>query len=168
MRLCMARTVPYCGEAPSPDTLWSHWNLDPLLISILVSALFLYAVGAADSHSGLSAQRRLAFIAGWATASAALLSPLCPLSVALFSARVAQHMVLALVSAPLIVLGEPGKAYSYLLPNFDLRSYSRSLTSLLRGGVTPAILFTFTLWFWHSPQPYEATFESSTVYWLMH
>ena len=36
-------------------------------------------------------------------------SPLCNLSVALFSARIAQHVVLTLLAAPLLVLGQAGR-----------------------------------------------------------
>ncbi len=51
--------------------------------------------------------RQIVALAGWLIAASALLSPLCALSVALFSARVAQHMILVLVAAPLIGMAWP-------------------------------------------------------------
>jgi cytochrome c oxidase assembly factor CtaG len=89
---------------------------------------------------------------GWLVASAALLSPLCALSVALFSARIAQHMVLVLVAAPLIAVGLP-------------RTHVSTKSWPLWG--TSAIFF-LALWFWHMPIPYDATFTSVSVYWTMH
>ena len=46
-----------------------------------------------------------ASVFGWLLLSLAFISPLCNLSVALFSARVAQHMAITLIAAPLIARG---------------------------------------------------------------
>jgi len=93
-----------------------------------------------------------AALTGWIIASAAFLSPLCALSVALFSARVSQHMVLILASAPLIAAALPrGRPHAYV-------------PRLWIG----AAVFSAALWFWHMPGPYEATFGPATVYWAMH
>ena len=43
---------------------------------------------------------------GWLVAAAAFTSPLCALSVSLFSARIAQHMILVLIAAPTRMGGE--------------------------------------------------------------
>jgi putative membrane protein len=97
-------------------------------------------------------QRRHFTLYGWAMAAIALLSPLCALSVALFAARVAQHMLLMLVAAPLIALGWPsdiGRDRSWPL-----------------WACTTA--FFLALWFWHMPIPYESTFNSVALYWTMH
>jgi putative membrane protein len=91
-------------------------------------------------------------LAGWLVATTALVSPLCALSVALFSARVAQHMVLILIAAPLIALSLPS------------RQPSQSCIALGVSG----LLFFLALWIWHMPLPYETTFTSVAVYWTMH
>ena len=133
--------IPYCGAAPVPGAV--AWNLDPLLVAILVAG--------AGAH--LWAMRRdppsrvAAVAAGWALLAALFISPLCNLSVALFSARVAQHMLLTLAAAPLIALGLPAVAR--------------------RGPLTPACAFAAVLWFWHLPRPYDAAFASDAVYWAM-
>ena len=36
--------TPYCGLAPVPSTLWSRWNLDPVLLTSLVAILVVYLV----------------------------------------------------------------------------------------------------------------------------
>lgn len=81
-----------------------------------------------------------------------MISPLCPLSVSLFSARIFQHMWLASVVAPLIALGLP--------PTVAGR--------LGRRPMLAAATFAVTLWFWQAPAAYAATFQSDGVYWAMH
>lgn len=142
--------LPYCGAPPSPDSLLHRWNLDPRLIAALLAILAAWALASRPDATG----RRLVFAGGWALGVAALISPLCPLSVSLFSARVAQHMILTCIVAPLIVLGWP-KGW----PALDM---------LRRAPLAAAAAFALALWFWHAPAPYAATFASDWTYWAMH
>lgn len=71
------------------------WNLDAALI-LALGALLALGWGRAAS--------RPALLAAAAVLAAAMLSPLCGLAVGLFSARVAQHLLLLLVAAPLLAL----------------------------------------------------------------
>ena len=163
--------TPYCGAPPSPEGLWGRWNLDPVLIAALLAVLVIYGVGArrAKGHADtIPAWRRAAFVTGWATAAAALISPLCALSVSLFSARVAQHMILSLAAAPLVMLGRPGLSLANLWPEAARRLSSSRPLATVRGGTGSAIAFALALWFWHAPGPYDATFASPVAYWLMH
>ncbi len=166
------QAVPYCGLPPSPDALWSRWNLDPVLLAALAALACAYLLGARrldGSDRAIARGERGAFCAGWLIASAALVSPLCALSVALFSARVGQHMILALVAAPLVAAGRPAAALAGLLakpgsPLLDGREHSPISTApLLAAG-----MFAVLLWFWHAPAPYQATFSSTLAYWAMH
>ncbi|MBS0332462.1 MAG: cytochrome c oxidase assembly protein [Proteobacteria bacterium] len=163
--------IPYCGAPPVPEALWSRWNLDPFLIVCLLAALTTYGLGVRrldiDARH-VPMWRRAAFGAGWAIAVLALISPLCPLSVSLFSARVGQHMILSLVAAPLVLLGRPGLALSALAPRLSRRVAMSRLARAAAGPAGAATLFTLALWFWHAPGPYDATFASPVVYWLMH
>jgi putative membrane protein len=135
-------TIPYCGAPPVPDALAARWNLDPVLIAALLGLTILHLSAITRE------QRRMALI-GWTIAAAALLSPLCALSVSLFSARVGQHMILVLVAAPLI---------GQTLPRGRWR----------HSPWWSAAAFTIALWLWHMPAPYDATFHSTAVYWSMH
>jgi putative membrane protein len=137
--------IPYCGAVPLPGTLFDRFNLDPKLILVLI------AVAGCQWWMAAESSRRKYGLAGWLLASVAFLSPLCALSVALFSARVAQHMILVLIAAPLIALGLPR---------------SRAATSWPLWLAT--VIFSLALWFWHMPAPYEATFVSIRIYWSMH
>lgn len=154
----IADIVPYCGAPPTPSALWTRWNLDPILILLLAGSVLLYISMSGRSH--IAPWRRLSFMAGWAILTLALISPLCPLSVSLFSARVGQHMILSLLAAPLIVLGRPVAALGF--PAL-CRGWS---STQVAGGATLA--FTVAVWFWHAPGPYDATFDSDLIYWLMH
>src|SRR5690349_21713135 len=102
----MTDFVPYCGSPPVPEQL--HWNLDPILISTLMIVAALYFVRSTREPHVKQAERGL-FTAGVGIVAVALISPLCNLSVALFSARVTQHLLLTLMAAPLIVLGRPDR-----------------------------------------------------------
>lgn len=155
--------IPYCGSPPVPGSL--SWNLDPALLLVFACAAVVYAAGAGKCPQIAARQRRY-FGIGLALALFAFISPLCNLSIALFSARVGQHMVLTLVASPLIVLGRPelalvalarGQRAHWLQPFGGPR--------LIAVGTASFALF---LWLWHMPAPYGATLESNFVYWLMH
>ena len=135
-------TIPYCGAPPLPGALLARWKGDPVLIAALALLAGLHVWRSAGP-----ARREAAL--GWAIAALAFLSPLCALSVSLFSARVGQHMVLVLLAAPLI-----GKA----LPRGSWRA----------SPWWSAAAFAAALWSWHMPAPYAATFRSDAVYWAMH
>jgi putative membrane protein len=131
--------IPYCGTAPLPGA--AGWNLDPVLITLL-------AAGALGTLAA-SPRRAALPLLGWAVLAAALVSPLCNLSVALFAARSGQHLLVALVAAPLLA------------------------TAFARGGpigtALPAFAFAAALWFWHAPIAYAATFAPDGIaYWAMH
>jgi putative membrane protein len=133
--------VPYCGLPPSPGALLERFNLDPVLIGALSAFAIAHALSVRDTRS------RTYAICGWLVAALAFVSPLCALSVSLFSARIAQHMILLLIAAPLIALGGA--------------KWRRALW-------TGAAAFLVALWVWHMPTPYDATFTSTSLYWSMH
>lgn len=141
----MVQAVAYCGTPPEPSTLAFRFNLDPVLIVALAAVAILH-FSWCRSHG----HRGIGLLIGWGVVATAVLSPLCALSVSLFSARVAQHMILLLIAAPLIASGLPAP-------------------SLQRRGLWPAmLLFTAVLWLWHMPAPYDATLRSTPIYWAMH
>jgi putative membrane protein len=154
----MPTDVPYCGLPPVPGAL--AWNLDPLLIGALLTIGALYGAGA--RLAGIAPRQQAFFYAGWLLTAAALISPLCNLSVALFSARVAQHMILTLVAAPLVVLGEPVLALTRLFGRAAPRPPGNRSVALGTAA------FAAALWIWHLPGPYDATLRSDAVYWAMH
>ena len=140
--------IPYCGTPPVPGSV--SWNLDPILLGALAASALV--LGAWTWRHDASAGRRAAFLAGYIVLALCLISPWCNLSVALFSVRISQHMLIEFVAAPLLALGLPRK------PGRGGR---------LEAGIACAT-FAVLLWFWHLPVPYEWTFRSTGAYWLMH
>lgn len=138
----MAQFIPYCGTPPAPSSL--HWNHAPVLAGVLVAGLALQFL------IPMSAGRRLAFATGWLLLALCFLSPLCNLSVALFSARATQHAILILLAAPMIAFGMPAA-----IPFHSGR--------LLAANVA----FMLTLWFWHMPSSLDGTLLNNAVYWAM-
>ena len=124
----------YCGPAPMPADLLARWNFDPLALAILV-ALTLWAGRTRPGAAGVVV---LAFL---------VLSPLCALSSALFSARVVHHVLLVVIAAPLFALSRP----------------ARTATAV---GL-PFLLATAALWLWHAPAAYDAALDHMVVYWVM-
>jgi len=139
----MWQAIAYCGLPPIPATLAARFNLDPILIVALAALATAHLLWLRRSERAWAAP-----LCGWGVAAAALISPLCALSVALFSARIAQHMILLLVAAPLVASGLPGGAGKGLWP--------------------AATAFMIALWAWHMPVPYDATFHATPLYWAMH
>lgn len=153
--------IPFCGLPPIPAEIWQRWLLHPAVLLVL-AALPLLALATAGRHWPV--RERSCFLAGVLILALALVSPLCALSVALFTARASQHMVLLIVSAPLLAIG---------LPAAWRRSPTRAwwLGRRQRSGVAavlPALVFATLLWGWHVPAIYDATFRSDLAYWAMH
>jgi putative membrane protein len=155
-----ASAQAYCGAPPVPGA--TAWNLDPFLIGTLVAGAACYAIAAARAGSGAPTTRQQAYFhAGWLIVGLALVSPLCNLSVALFSARVTQHMIVALVGAPLIVAGRGDAVLARAL------GWTRSVPRSADLALGPAA-FALALWVWHLGPPYDATLRGTALYWLMH
>jgi putative membrane protein len=127
----------YCGSPPLPQDWMLRWNLDPVLWLGL-------AIGAAIA---LRAPHPRAALGGIGVLAAAFVSPLCALSVALFSARAVHHILIVAIAAPLIAAAFPARRSSALG------------TALLASVVT--------LWLWHVPSLYDRALADTAIYWLM-
>jgi putative membrane protein len=138
MEAQMDTYIPFCGAPPLPSELWLRWTLDPALLA----GLLLFGLA-----GWRFAPNRRRFAMAWGLVAFLFVSPLCAASMALFSARVGQHILLTLVAAPLLAAALPALRW-------------RSLPF--------AILFAVLFWTWHAPGPYRATLESDLVYWAMH
>ena len=152
----MEQIIPYCGPAPLPETLATAWTFAPLPVALALAPLAGVALkrlaGGGPRPAGPGPEtdapaRRDLIPAGLASLGLALafLSPLCALTVALFSARTAHHLVLLFLVAP---------ALAALRPLAWPRGAGLAATSAL-------------LWLWHLPAAYAWAWESPSAYWLM-
>jgi putative membrane protein len=178
--------------APNP---WTDWPFEPGVLLPLALSAALYYAGLASlwRRSGLGHGIRpwhaASFTLGWLALFLALATPLHPLGSFLFSAHMAQHEILMLVAAPLLVLGKPLIATLHALPT----SWSRRLAPLLFPSPHPLIspsphllflwrqfLHFFThpvvawlvhgivLWLWHAPALFQATLHNDFIHSLQH
>lgn len=139
----MQDQVPYCGPAPVPGGLMTAWNLDPVVLAGLLAlgvAAFWRARQPGRGGHGVAA-------VAMAALAVAFVSPLCALTVALFSARAAHHLILVAVAAP---------ALAIVLP----------LAARLPAQVS-LIALCAAMFAWHVPSVYAAVWMSDAVYWVM-
>jgi putative membrane protein len=175
-----ARAFAHEGEPFAPHDLWYAWNFDPLILVSLLTfgALFARGLGTFRSQGQPVAWWRvLAFCVALLAAAVALISPLDALSGALFSAHMVQHLLLIMVTAPLVALAAPvapllrglprrfqvelGQAWHKLPP-------ARSALRWFSYGWVAWLLHTAAVWLWHLPGPYQAALTNDLLHALEH
>ena len=104
-------------ELISPQNVWTAWSLKPGVVAGLGLTAWLYSSGSrrlwdnAGPGHGIRWWEALVFGLGWVSLAIALVSPLHRMGKVLFSAHMAQHELLMVVAAPLLVLGRPIVAF---------------------------------------------------------
>jgi putative membrane protein len=158
----------------------AFWNL---LTSIsLVTIAFFYALGLRRlwrTRAGKFTVRpwqAASFAIGCAAASGALLSRLDALSDILFSAHMAQHEILMLVSAPLMVFGRPfivtlwsvSPAVRDRVAAAVRSRFIAALWERISGPFTVLVLHAVVLWAWHLPFFFEAALHNEPLHVVQH
>ena len=128
-----------------PSALWTNWNLDPPLLMALLALLLAVALSSPPTRS-----THLALTGAMIALAVAFISPLCALATALFSARVAHHVLMIAVAAPLLALA----ATRWRLP-------ARAPLAVI------VLVHTLAVWLWHAPAPYAWATSGTASYWLM-
>jgi putative membrane protein len=172
-------TVAHPGLPIEPHDLWSEWNSNFFLLLSLEISAFLYLYGIqkvwrrAGVGRGLSLKRLIAFIGAVLALVVSLVSPLDALSGILFSAHMAQHLILILVVAPLLVISNFPLALLWALPSIWRRvvahDWKRSSAlhvtwRFLSSPLIAWLTFALAMWFWHMPGPYQAALSNETVH----
>jgi putative membrane protein len=166
----------------TPEQVWRAWSFEPAVMVALALAAGLYWQGVASLRRSAGTGRGVrrweiaAFIAGWLTVAVALLSPLHRLGGILFSAHMAQHELLMVAAAPLLVLGRPLVLFLWAFPltwRRTLGSWStvppvRSSWNWLSRPSTAWTLQAVAIWMWHIPALFQATLRSEVVHSLQH
>jgi cytochrome c oxidase assembly factor CtaG len=147
------------------------WNFDPSIWigSLLIIGLYLYGIGPLRKKYQLGEPVKpgkiILFLAGVLIIFFALSSPLDALGDDyLFSAHMAQHMLLSLAGPPLMLAGLPGWLVSPLLRNKVIYRIARVLTF----PIVAFFLFNFDIWVWHAPAIYDLALANDTVHFFEH
>jgi cytochrome c oxidase assembly factor CtaG len=110
-------TLTHPDRPLAPHDLWGAWNLDPLVVLLLLLAAWAFGAGYVRGRARPIDRRRLRYYVGALVVLAvALLSPLDALSRALASAHMVQHLLLVLVAAPLLAFSAPGATLTRGMP----------------------------------------------------
>ncbi len=113
---------------------------------------------------------------GLATAAGALLG-LDQLAEERFSMHMIQHLVLVMVAAPLVTLGNPLPFVLWGLPRRARATLARTLRprAMLRRALSAltfmpvaGVLYVSTVWLWHLPFLYDAAAEHEVLHALEH
>jgi putative membrane protein len=170
-----ALALAHEGEPLAPHDLWSAWSFDAGTAIPLALSAILYARGARISR-GITARQQAFFWTGWTVLALSLVSPLHPLGEVLFSAHMAQHEILMLVAAPLLVLSRPLVALLWGLPfrtRRDLGAWSKTPAvqrtwSAVTAPMVAWWIHAVALWAWHAPALFQATLTNDWVHAAQH
>ncbi len=148
-----------------------NWIFTPSIVIGLVSLVALYAylvyTDRRDGYWGkdLKARHIAFFAAGILTLYLALQSPLDLVSdYALFSAHMAQHILLALIAPACLLFGVPTR---WLRPLYQLPIVG-PLLAILTNPIAALIVFNFNLWLWHVPALYEGALRDENIHVIQH
>lgn len=157
-------------------------TLDPLLLLPLLALCLLYAAGLhrawrrAGIGRGVSRREAGAFVGGIAALALALVGPLDALGERLFSAHMAQHLLLMNLAAPLLVLSAPLQVLLRPLPHAARRRVAavlqsrawRRLGRVLGSAALVTLLQQALMWGWHTPAGIARALSDEPVHIAMH
>ncbi len=183
MALPNGKAASHSGDPLAPHDIWSAWNWDPLILSGIVLAGWLYFRGVrmlwgqAGRGRGVQRWQVAAFSGGLFTLVLAVVSPIDALGEVLFSGHMLQHLLLILVAAPLLVLGAPPAAVAWAIPErwrAGLGRWWRRRNSLRKGWhylnnpLVVWVMHALALIAWHLPDLYQAALVNEFVHFLEH
>ena len=151
------------------------WSFEPVVTATLIITIALYTVGLLRSR-GIRPWQAVSFYSGCISLVIALLSPLDTLGGILFSAHMAQHEVLMVIAAPLLVFGRPLIAFVWSLPESWRKPVARiaqkqpveSAWHIMTSPLVATTAHALALWIWHAPSLYQATLRSDSIHALQH
>jgi putative membrane protein len=155
----------------------SPW--DAAAMTLLCAGAAAYGIGArrmARRGARVRISERVAFWSGWVALMAAVAPPLDRAAATSFSSHMAQHELLMIIGAPLIIVGRPIVPWLWSLPA-RLRTRAgaglqlRPASALWRGVTTPFVAWVLhgtAIWLWHVPVLYEAAVHHEAIHALQH
>lgn len=152
------------------------FSFDPAVIALIAGAAALYARAVAVlSRRGYSVPRwqQVAWYGGLTLTAIGLLSPIDGLGEELLSAHMAQHLLIADLAAPLLLVGIRTPVYAFLLPRSVLVPLARQerlrrAFRWLRQPLVAIPLWILILYGWHFAFAFQAALDSDLVHALQH
>ena len=154
--------------------------LKTLLSLVLAAAATAYIRGWRRLHAGGYAPpiwRPASYALGLVIVAGALLSPLDDLAAERFSAHMAQHLLLTMMAAPLLLLGNPLPLVLWGVPPdwrrwlaapFRRTAWPRTALSAMTFWPAAGLLHVAVIWLWHVPLLYDAAAEHEIVHAIEH
>jgi putative membrane protein len=163
------------SPAPAHDAPPAAWLERPDIASILTVLTIIYVGGWMRLRRRAPTVARLgrlaAYVSGVAAIWAALLSPINLYAGEALPVHMVQHLLLTMLAAPLILLGNPVPFMTWGLPRLGRRLLGRLIRSRLRRAAVlataPGVAWaaaTSVLWLWHAPAAYDA----ALAWWWLH
>jgi cytochrome c oxidase assembly factor CtaG len=176
------RAIAHEGVPIAPHDLWQSWTFEPLVVALLLISATMFIAGMRNLRVRASrwparfTPSVLAFGLGWVVLAIGLVSPLHPLGSALFSAHMAQHELLMVVAAPLLVAARPLVPALWSLPESARVRVGRfpgfpALRSFWRVVSLPLVawvLHGIAIWIWHVPRFYGLAVENEIAHAAQH
>ena len=170
------------GHAGGPADVAGDWphgllTLDPWTLVPLGLLLVGFAAGwIRRGGRGIARWRAGCLAAAAGALAVSLVWPLDALSEVLFSAHMAQHMLLLAVAPPLIALARPGPVVALALPRAWRAAAARPwrgpavrrLRALGRSPGLAGLGQAAVLWLWHLPAAFDLALLDETVHRLEH
>jgi putative membrane protein len=157
--------------APSTSALLTQWSWEPsVLIGIaLLTAAYVYIVGPLRERHNLGppATRKqiTAFALAQLTLIIALISPMDLISdTYLFSVHMVQHLLLATIWPPLMIVAIP----AWLARRILTLPVMGAIVSFFVFPFVATLLFNLCIYFWHIPPMYDLTLSSEPVHIVEH
>jgi cytochrome c oxidase assembly factor CtaG len=142
----------------------------PLALSAIVASLGWWRLLARSALGATGLRwRGGCFLAGWAVLAGALVSPLHEAGERSFAMHMAEHELLMLVAAPLLVLSRPLAVMLWALP-LPLRralggaGASAPVATIWQGLTAPVLataLQAAALWLWHMPLVFDVALANA-------
>jgi putative membrane protein len=158
---------------------WS-WRPEIILSLVLAATIHLAGRWRLKQRGGgqvIAPWRTAAYLGGLAVLWLALMSPIDVLSSQYFFMHMIQHLLLVMIAAPLLLIGNPMPIMLWGLPS-TLRlevgqwlrpdaTFRRVVAAVTRPGLV-WLYFVVAVVGWHDPNAYNATLESDIVHDLEH
>ena len=151
------------------------FSFDPAAIALIALAEWLYLRGVRILRARgytVPTHQRVAWHAGIALTAIGLLSPIDGLGEELLSAHMAQHLLIADLAVPLLLVGLHSPMHVFFLPRAATvalaRSRVRPLFRKLRRPLVALAIWVLILYGWHFAFLFEAALENDLLHAVQH